>query len=121
MNNVQVKELRIDQADLTTKRMLDLMAVNSQDEMPLYLHSIIRILRELRIKHQSSGKSFHYGEFKKSINTLDLTSAQKGPLTHRLDTLESFMPINQRKTDTTTPVKKGGGIDWRINVIITPP
>jgi len=66
--NVQIEALRINQSDLNTQRMMDLMAVN-QDEgsMPLYLHAINRILRDLRMEQQESGGTFNYSEFKRQV------------------------------------------------------
>ena len=119
---VRVEELRIDQTDLTTKRMFDLMAVNSEDAIPLYLHSVTRILRDLRIAQQQSERPFHYGEFKKLIEALDLTSGQKAPLTQRLDALESFMPIGQRAAceRKPKPITRNSGTDWSVKVLRPP-
>lgn len=76
--------------------MLDLMAVNTEDgTMPLYLHLITRILREMRLEQQKTNASFNYGLFKQNVKETSLTSAQIAPLTQRLDTLESFMPKSQ--------------------------
>ncbi|QSZ29322.1 hypothetical protein DSL72_003836 [Monilinia vaccinii-corymbosi] len=117
--NVQVKPLSIDQTDLTTQRMFGLMAVNTKDEMPLYLHSINRVLRDLRMANQATTqRPFHYGEFKQHIDALRLTPAQESPLTQRLDTLESFMPVDQRKAGSPRPKKRGSGTDWTIRVNI---
>jgi hypothetical protein len=94
--NVTVEALSIDQSDLSTKRMLDLMAVNQDEgQMPLYLHSINRILRELRIKQQKDGGSFDYAEFKHLAIDSNMTPHQLAPLNQRLDTLESFIPRSQ--------------------------
>jgi hypothetical protein len=60
-----VESLRIDQVDLNTKRMLDLMA----------------------------GGTFDSHEFKSQIMDAGLTPAPLGPLGQRLDTLESFMAM----------------------------
>lgn len=117
--NVLVKSLCIDETDLTTQRMFNLMAVKAKEEMPLYLHSISRVLRNLRISHQISGRPFHYGEFKKRIKDLQLTPAQEGPLTQRLDTLESFMPVHQREAGSRFPIKRGIGTDWSIKVVFS--
>ncbi|POS85823.1 hypothetical protein EPUL_004986 [Erysiphe pulchra] len=97
--NVKIEPLRINQTDLNTKRMLDLMAVNSDDgSMPLYLHSISRILRELRTEQQKSNLPFNYADFKRAVQQCTMLPGQIGPLNQRLDTLESFMPKSQ--TDT---------------------
>ncbi|KHN99359.1 uncharacterized protein MAM_03057 [Metarhizium album ARSEF 1941] len=91
--NVEVQELRISQRDLNTKRMLDLMAVSSIQEgtMPLYLHIVTRILRDLRIEQQKNGGFFNYRAFRRAIAAEGLTPGQSAPLKQRLDTLESFM------------------------------
>ncbi|RKF60820.1 putative p-loop containing nucleoside triphosphate hydrolase [Erysiphe neolycopersici] len=94
--NVTIEPLHINQTDLNTKRMLDLMAVNTEDgPMPLYLHSINRILRELRLQQQTNDTQFNYSEFKSKVMSSGLTATQLAPLNQRLDTLESFMPKSQ--------------------------
>ncbi|KAM0199640.1 hypothetical protein ACHAQI_012014 [Fusarium lateritium] len=94
---VTVKELRINQSDLNTRRMLDLMAVSSIQGggMPLYLHVVSRILRDMRIKQQQNDSAFDYKAFKKAIENEDLTDGQLVPLQQRLETLESFMVASQ--------------------------
>ncbi|KAK4443718.1 hypothetical protein QBC34DRAFT_310525 [Podospora aff. communis PSN243] len=105
--NVTVEELRLNESDLNTKRMLDLMAVTSGG-MPLYLHVVNRILRELRVSQQRSGGSFSYSKFKQMLALEQLTDMQLSPLKQRLDTLESFMVEDQAKAfDMFTP-KRGG-------------
>jgi hypothetical protein len=76
--------------------MLDLMAVNTEDgPMPLYLHTINRILRQMRMEQQQTNETFNYAEFKKKVMDSAMTPAQLAPLNQRLDTLESFMPKSQ--------------------------
>ncbi|KAK6224216.1 hypothetical protein QIS74_03399 [Colletotrichum tabaci] len=87
---VKVEPLMLSDRDLNTRRMLDLMAVG-EGGMPLYLHVVTRILRDMRIDQQSTGSGFSYTTFKKHLDVADLTPAQRGPLSQRLDTLESFM------------------------------
>lgn len=94
--NVTIEPLHINQTDLNTKRMLDLMAVSTEDgPMPLYLHSINRILRELRLEQQKKQTQFNYNDFKRKVTGIGLSLAQIAPLNQRLDTLESFMPKSQ--------------------------
>lgn len=119
--NVIIEPLRINQSDLTTKRMMDLMAVNPDDgPMPLYLHAITRILRDLRIEQQQTNEHFNYLEFKQRVEDCAMTQAQLMPLTQRLDTLESFMPKSQTlKTGAAASRKKKSsraesGIDWSL-------
>lgn len=94
--NITVQELRLNESDLNTKRMLDLMAV-SAGGMPLYLHVVNRILRELRVSQQRSGGTFSYSKFKQMLVSEGLTDMQLAPLKQRLDTLESFMVEHQAK------------------------
>lgn len=88
--------------------MLDLMAVSRDDgPMPLYLHAIYRILRDMRIEQQDTNGVFSYAEFKRQVMSTSMTPAQLGPLHQRLDTLESFMS----KTNTGKT-----GNDWTPKV-----
>ncbi|KAL4809926.1 hypothetical protein BDV18DRAFT_150399 [Aspergillus unguis] len=113
---ITVEPLQIDQSHLNTKRMMDLMAV-SQGDVPLYMESIKRILREMRIVQQQVGGGFDYKEFKRRVDECDFTPGQLAPLTQRLDALESFMPSSQTQTPNTWSKKKkpavgSGGTDW---------
>ncbi|KAL0940194.1 uncharacterized protein CTRU02_202957 [Colletotrichum truncatum] len=100
---VTVMPLELSDDDLNTRRMFDLMAVED-GSMPLYLHVVSRILRDMRLEQQINGKGFSYASFKKKISRADLTPTQLGPLSQRLDTLESFM------TSDKTQTKR---IDWK--------
>lgn len=114
-----METLRINQSDLNTKRMMDLMAVSSvQGSMPLYLHVVQRILRDLRIEQQQKKTAFNYLEFKKRLMREDLATGQLVPLQQRLETLESFMVKEQVKDASGKAVKKslGKGIDWKPKV-----
>ncbi|KAK8104009.1 uncharacterized protein PG998_011042 [Apiospora kogelbergensis] len=93
---VSVEELRLRESDLNTKRMLDLMQVGG-GSMPLYMHVIQRLLRDMRLEQQKSGSDFNYAKFRKSLAKEDLTQMQLIPLQQRLDTLESFMVESQVK------------------------
>ncbi|KAK0103054.1 hypothetical protein ONS95_000769 [Cadophora gregata] len=93
--NVVVEPLQIKESDLNTKRMLELMAVKSGEQVPLYIHTIYRILREMRIMQQECGTQFNYREFKSQVTESGLAPGQIIPLQQRLDALESFMPKTQ--------------------------
>lgn len=111
---VQIEPLRISQEDLNTKRMLDLMAVSHDDgPMPLYLHAVYRILREMRIEQQETGSSFSYVNFKSRVEQTAMTPAQLGPLTQRLDTLESFLP--KKQVGSMVAKGKATAVDWYGN------
>ena len=86
------------------------MAVG-EGSLPLYLHVVQRILRDMRIEQQS-GKTirpFNYHEFKRRIGLEDLATGQKIPLNQRLDTLESFMI---KKKTTSKPLPTPQGTNW---------
>lgn len=108
LENVTVEELRIDEKDLNTKRMFDLMAVNSTagDSAPLYIAIVQRILRELRISQQQLGGGFNYTAFRQAVNNSPLLPGQKMPLEQRLETLESFMVKEQTFWDGKKKKKK---------------
>ncbi|RYP04117.1 hypothetical protein DL764_004664 [Monosporascus ibericus] len=119
--NVKIEELRINQTDLNTKRMMDLMAVKEGGNMPLYLHVVSRILRELRLEQQATNSTFKYAAFSNRIRDEPLTVAQRNPLIQRLDTLESFMVEEQVKASLPSlygnrkqkgPGNKNTGNDW---------
>ncbi len=109
-------ELRINQTDLNTRRMTDLMAIT--DNAPLYMETVKRILKVLREDQQDTGKPFNYGEFKKMLSMANLTIAQWTPLNQRLDTLESFMVKAQLGPQSAGGAQKlsGKGIDWTPKV-----
>ncbi|KAK7432199.1 hypothetical protein QQZ08_001144 [Neonectria magnoliae] len=118
--NVTVEELRINQSDLNTQRMLDLMAVSSiqGSGMPLYLHVVSRILREQRILQQRVGTAFDYAAFKRALENESLTEGQLAPLKQRLDTLESFMVEKQtmtmvRKSTANMKNSPSDGNSWK--------
>jgi hypothetical protein len=92
-----VEELRLNESDLNTKRMLDLMAVTTGGNLPLYLHVAQRILRDLRVTQQRTNSGFDYTAFKRSLALENLTDMQLAPLKQRLETLESFMVEDQAK------------------------
>lgn len=116
--NVDIEPLQIDSGDLNTKRILDLMAVKSEEgNIPLYIHTVNRILRDMRLSQQATGARFDYDTFKSEVLAADLTPAQLAPLNQRLATLESFMPrpgskANNRKRQICN------GTSWENQVIM---
>jgi hypothetical protein len=74
--------------------------------MPLYLHVVSRILREMRITQQQTDSAFDYKAFKKAIDRESLTEGQLVPLQQRLETLESFMVRSQILIDNPSGKSK---------------
>ncbi|KAH9427500.1 hypothetical protein MCOR02_012130 [Pyricularia oryzae] len=129
--NVAVEPLRLNERDLNTTRMMSLMAVNNSKGIPLYLHVILRILRDLRIEQQEQSDTadecippFQYAKFKRGLEKECMTETQLAPLKQRLDTLESFMvskqvyAFNSNTKNSGTPAKRikarenEQGTDW---------
>jgi hypothetical protein len=94
------------------------MCVNEEGRMPLYLHTITRILRDMRLVQQQSNALFNYRDFKRRVGECDMTREQLMPLNQRLDTLESFMPQSQISASSFAQPKGLGdnsiGNDWSI-------
>lgn len=104
--------------------MLDMIAVTDDGPVPLYLHTVYRILRNMRIKQQETRTSFDYKEFKLQVTDSGMIPTQLAPLTQRLDTLESFMPEGQTQSQTNSG-RKGKrltsgemGNDWTSKVCL---
>jgi hypothetical protein len=102
--------------------MLDLMAVGQgQGAVPLYMHTVQRILREMRILQQKNDSQFDYWNFKSRILGSGLLQGQLEPLMQRLHTLESFMPPQQAPTTKKANKKKASfqeaGSNWTPEVI----
>lgn len=87
---------------------VDLMAVKEGGSMPLYLHVVNRILRDLRLEQQRMGSSFQYAAFKRMIEAEPLSMAQQGPLIQRLDTLQSFLVQEQVQNLSQTSQRQTG-------------
>lgn len=89
------------------------MAVKEGENMPLYLHVVSRILRDLRLEQQKTRSSFQYAAFKRMIKDEDLTPGQRGPLLQRLDTLESFMVKEQvHSSSRARHLRSTSGNSW---------
>jgi hypothetical protein len=88
------------------------MAVKTDEAIPLYVHTIYRILREMRIRQQALGGSFDYCEFKRELMDSGLSPTQLGPLNQRLDTLESFMPSPNERSRSKGKTPRKVRDDW---------
>jgi len=83
--NVEVKPLYFSESELDAPAFLSLMAVNSSDNAPLYMQTVLSILRELGDDYTYSAFITKLEESKKSMNP-----AQKAGLKQRLDLLQTF-------------------------------
>lgn len=67
------------------------MAVSRDDgPMPLYLHAVYRVLREMRIEQQETGSAFSYANSKARTTQTEMTAAQLCPLDQLMESLESM-------------------------------
>lgn len=83
---IKVSRLYIQTKELTVASILSLMAIKVNEAMPLYMQSILQILREM-------GDQFEYERFKRLIEqrSNDFNPSQKEMLNLRLGLLESFL------------------------------
>ena len=91
------------------------MAVG-ESGIPLYIHVVNRVLRDMRLQQQLNGTPFNYEEFKKLMEQTELTSTQTNPLKQRLDTLESFMPRKTKSKKSKQSSSTSAGNDWATEV-----
>ena len=99
--------------------MLDLMAVRQEDGgVPLYVQTVMRILREMRIEQQNTGNPFRYQLFKERVRNANLSPQQLAPLQQRLETLESFMEQKQevRMKRQKGRLVEGESVAWSSEV-----
>lgn len=100
--------------------MMELMAVSSVQGggIPLYLHVVQRILKDLRIEEQLNGTTFNYREFKRRLISETLAPGQLVPLQQRLDNLESFMVKEQvvQIAKKKALQSQGNGNSWESKV-----
>ncbi|KAI1328109.1 hypothetical protein F5Y16DRAFT_409972 [Xylariaceae sp. FL0255] len=105
LENVAIEKLQLDEAQLDTKRMFELMAF--EGSQPLYAQVIQRILREMRLEQQVTGGGFSYKKFLQRIAESNLKPDQRAFLQQRLDTLESFMVTEQISNRKYSSKKSG--------------
>jgi len=88
--------------------------------IPLYMHTVQRVLREMRLLQQANGTAFDYREFKRRVLNSGLLPAQLEPLQQRLDILESFMPSQEAGPaagkQKSKPKPRRLGSDWTPKV-----
>lgn len=91
-DRIKVHPLFLKQQHMNTERLMRLMAFDmSEGSVPLYIETIIRILKEMAFDAAEAGTGFDYPKFLKELDAQALTREQKGPLNLRLDLLDSFL------------------------------
>ncbi|KAJ8457525.1 hypothetical protein ONZ51_g11479 [Trametes cubensis] len=97
--DVTVRPLTFSHSELDAQAILSMMAVGSSESAPLYMQSILSILREL-------GEKFTYTSFLAEIKEAkkDMNPHQKAALEQRLSLLASFVdPLKSRKGSLFKP------------------
>jgi hypothetical protein len=103
-SNIEVKPLFFSPSELDAAAFLSLMAISSSDNAPLYMQTVLSILRELGDDYTYSAFMARIDEHKKDMNP-----AQKAGLKQRLDLLTTFtqstrspkLPHNARSSIST--------------------
>ncbi|KAK3173883.1 hypothetical protein K4F52_010381, partial [Lecanicillium sp. MT-2017a] len=101
---------------------MDLMALSASnaEKWPLYMSTVSKVLRDMRLRQQSSGENgFNYQEFKKKLAAENLTPSQLVPLEQRLSALESFMVASHTKSSSKK--KKGDPSSSKAPATPAPP
>ncbi|KAJ7158979.1 hypothetical protein C8R43DRAFT_357208 [Mycena crocata] len=83
--HIRVEPLSLSEKDLTAERMLALMGCDNLDTMPLYMHTVLRIIRSM------GADKFSYQGFKRRIDLESLDAKQRAMITLRLDLLDAFI------------------------------
>lgn len=108
---VVVEPLILKQQYLNVERVMTFMAATDSGEgLPLYMHSVLRILREMALEPDSK-PGIDYRDFRTRVEMLDLSLGQKIPLGLRLDLLQEFIEEQQQKTKANKHLSKKGN-DW---------
>ncbi|KAH7094198.1 hypothetical protein BKA62DRAFT_644786 [Auriculariales sp. MPI-PUGE-AT-0066] len=92
LSNVNVQPLLLSEADITVQRLLTLMgwSDDAADKLPLYMHTILQIVREM------GPEGFSYTRFKRRIEAEKFDATQRMMLSHRLRLLDGFVKPTSR-------------------------
>ncbi|KAH7394162.1 hypothetical protein DE146DRAFT_634076 [Phaeosphaeria sp. MPI-PUGE-AT-0046c] len=90
---IEVHKLLISTKHLDTERVKTLMAVTRGEEAPLYIQTLIKIIRQIAIDGGGVG-TFDYKQLKEKLEEQMFSEKQNQPLQLRIDLLESFLNIN---------------------------
>ncbi|PVF92780.1 hypothetical protein CPB86DRAFT_716798 [Serendipita vermifera] len=82
---VKVEALHISEKDLNASRMLCMMGADNLEQVPLYLHTALSILRDM------GSDNFSYRAFRKRLDEEEFNKSQMAMLQLRLDLLDSFL------------------------------
>ncbi|TPX53746.1 hypothetical protein PhCBS80983_g06185 [Powellomyces hirtus] len=86
--NCTVLPLLLRWSDLNAEQIKQLMRIEVDDTMPLYMSVILDMLRKM----QKDARYPTFGDFKTELVQLELTGQQNSPLAQRLRLIESYRP-----------------------------
>ncbi|KAK2467424.1 hypothetical protein APHAL10511_000659 [Amanita phalloides] len=89
--NIKVQSLYFDENELDAEAFLSMMAVESLESAPLYMQTVMSILRDL-------GEQFTFTRFQQKLNTHDFSPTQRAMLDQRMALLNSFVSKIPRKS-----------------------
>lgn len=120
---VTVEKLILKQEYLNVERLKTFMATDSGEGLPLYMHAVLRVLREMALESDSK-PGIDYLDFKRRVERLDLAMNQKTPLALRLDLLREFIEEGKspmgRHIQKSAEEKKGNSwepVPGRLTII----
>ncbi|PVH99938.1 hypothetical protein DM02DRAFT_528010 [Periconia macrospinosa] len=88
--NVTVSCFKLDPRNLDVDLMLTLMNVDESGSVPLYMASVLQIIRRIA----TTSVNFDFGVFKQALKSQRFTPDQQNMLDMRLNLLESFLDLN---------------------------
>ncbi|KAJ7875712.1 hypothetical protein B0H14DRAFT_3547029 [Mycena olivaceomarginata] len=90
---VRVEPLYLSEKDLSADRMLAIMGCDNLESMPLYMHTVLMIIRSMGVDKSS------YTGFKRRIGLEHLDAKQKAMVELRLKLLDAFIRPNAREIE----------------------
>ncbi|KAI0722199.1 P-loop containing nucleoside triphosphate hydrolase protein [Cerioporus squamosus] len=98
--NVKVRRLKFVQSELDAQAVMSMMAIGSSDSAPLYMHTLLSIMREL-------GEQFDLSEFRRMIDEAKrkMNPNQRAGLEQRLALLDAF--VDDREGRKSSLFKEG--------------
>ncbi|EKM56159.1 uncharacterized protein PHACADRAFT_209647 [Phanerochaete carnosa HHB-10118-sp] len=97
---VRVEPLRFSAEDISGERLLAMMKVDENTQMPLYMEAIMSILRSMENK-------FNYNDFRSQLKQQKLNPSQKAMLNLRLSLLDSCLEGGNKVNRVATHFRKG--------------
>ncbi|EKM56166.1 uncharacterized protein PHACADRAFT_145298 [Phanerochaete carnosa HHB-10118-sp] len=97
---VRVEPLHFSPEDISGERLLAMMRVEENGQMPLYMEAVMTILRSME-------DSFDYTKFREELGAQSFSGTQKSMLKLRLSLLDSCLKDGNASNRVSTRFKKG--------------